>query len=217
MNNVKLYTAAGGMEVCYLKDLPDKITVNKVFQDRIITTKLGDPNKYCNLGKMDPMWPEAAILREEHKLNQFYKMDNMELIHKNHLYYDEHPVFNAQKITIINEFKTMLAKKNPFAFIKDLNLQKIDELSTEYAMKFGDNYLIGVEARLSEFQKFFSIINIDDLKFYMAEFKDIASDSTIYKGKLVNVNPDNWICYRYENLVYLKELSQMEYRVGVYT
>lgn len=43
------------------------------------------------------------------------------------------------------------------------------------------------------------------------EFEDMASDSTIYMGKLINTNPDNWICYRYENLMYLNELNSMNY------
>lgn len=211
MKNLNIYITAGGMKITYLVDLPDKIVRKKVNSQIIRVPRLGDPDKYCFNGKSDPLWPEASIIEETYKLNPFYRSHNVELMHyKNHPY-EYQPTYLAEKQKIITEFKTMLAKKNPFAFIKDLNLEKINELSNEYAQKFGDSNLIGVEANLSQYQKFFSIINLNDLVFYMAEFKHITSDSTIYKGKLINTNPDNWICYRYENLMYLNELNSMNY------
>jgi len=211
MNKINIYTAAGGMEICYLMDLPDKIARNKIQNGRLIVPSI----KKSNAGVLynENPWEiiSQQITQAEYKLNEFYRQNAMEQVDYKRHYLEDQPIYKAEKNQILLEFKTMLAKKTPFAFIKDLNLKKIDELSNEYAIKFGDNDFIGVEANLSPYQKFFSIINLSDLIFYMVEFKDITSDSTIYKGKLINVNPDNWICYRYENLEYLKELNQLNY------
>lgn len=215
MNNLTIYTAAGGMQICYLKDLPDKIAMQKVSNTLVVVPEIKTQNygQWFYQNDKEILIPEQQITQSEYKLTQFYEVNELDQFHRERFgrYIEDRPEYLAQKSTIIQEFKTMLAKKTPFAFIKDLDLKKIDELSSEYAIKFGHDDFIGVEANLSPYQKFFSIIRLDDLRFYMAECKSMDRCSTVYMEKLINANPNNWICYRYENLEYLKELNQLKY------
>lgn len=113
-----------------------------------------------------------------------------------------HNFSNIEITSIIHKLREQLKPD----FIKDLTLEAINNLSTKYAINTGRDDFIGIETKLSSYQKFFSIISPEDLKFFMSDkIRMEHSDYVVYFGKLVCLN--DWVMYRYENLEYLNELS----------
>lgn len=209
MENLVLYTTLGGMKIVYLKNLSDHI-ITEVVPQTFIRVLQKIESFSVNWNPSIPSMPQSTISCKDYELEQFLQISNRELMRYDNVSYIEleRKKELAKAQTIMNEFKIMVAQKKPDEFIKDLTLEAINDLSNKYAQNFGLDDFIGIETNLSPYQKFFSIISPEDLRFYMTDkIRQQHNDSIIFMGKLICLNPKGWVMYRYENLEYLNELS----------
>jgi hypothetical protein len=211
-NKVTLYTSAGGMDIIYLPEFGRRVARHQINQDRIEVSR--HPNEQL-FGTVDfEKLPVPAIsTKEAFTLTKFHTISEMEMVRTMSRSVISEQLYEVSSARIGEEFKIMVAKRNPDFFIKDLNLAAIEELSNKYMENFGGD-ACGIEVRLSAYQKFFAIADPADFMFYQTQYRQIAENSTAFSGKLVDLKPNKWVMGRYENLEYLKELSASQRYVG---
>lgn len=123
----------------------------------------------------------------------------------------KHYITNYISTQIINEFNIMVAKKTPNDVVKENDINQIQELSIKYAIIGGQDSM-GIEHQLSKYQRYFSLADPRDFKFFFTQSKDYKSDSTKLSGKLINIYPEKWFMIRYQDSTFRNDmLSKMRY------
>lgn len=116
---------------------------------------------------------------------------------------------------IDKEFKPLVAKKSPGFLAKDLTIEKIADLSYEYAQNFGCSDICAFEYNLSPYQKFFILGSYSAFKVYTTEiYLNQCHMKRMFEfqthGAFVELNPNHWVVGRYEERTYLKEMASQE-------
>lgn len=220
IKDMVLWTCSGGMKIVYLSQFA-KMIPHEIMQSEFCSTArlknngpaLWDPRSFSEM----PEPQEATFERMDFKLNTFHQIteyDKLKAQHnRNGFSGFREQISDAAFKRIEDEFKVMVAQRQPTFFMKDLSMENVEKLSEEYAKQMGAD-ACGVNIQLSPYQKFFVIIDPSDLKFYLAEVqRHVISQPgpvTEYLGKLVDLRPDKWQMGRYEDLTYIKELSAMQ-------
>lgn len=217
----QLYTAGGPLKLVYLPHFVNCIAIEKMndFVGNIVyATKLKQRVGVFNDFEFhEPAYVDYQRMSVEPK--QFMQITGMEIAHLLNRHtstlHQRKQVIEALladdiKQAICDEFKIIVAKTNPTFFLKDLNIQSIQDLANKYYMEFGDDNAYGIEMSLSPFQKYFIICSDSDFKFHYTYYNEMSTDSVSAEGALINYNPTRFIMGRYENLVYMKELSAMQ-------
>lgn len=197
--NLQLHTYGGRMDLIYLKDFPDKVTRAIMTDDgRYLSYPVSNGN---TISKVDVELKHYYSITGAH-MNQLKYISNV----RDHL---ESTIYLASNTEIINSMKTLTANTMPTFFLKDLDMNAINNLSKEHLMEYGDGDAVGIHIELSTSQKFFVICFPDDFKFHYSQVRDANRDHVHFRGALINYKPRKFIMGRYENLEYLKELSAM--------
>lgn len=213
--NLVLYTCMGGLKLTYLQNLADYFVINKSESDLV---------SYASTGRMPqvmsyiPGFPAAESVheRKDIKLKEIASISNIQLVNfLGNLYELKMDVCRQgiQKL-VADRFKTLVAHKRPDFFVKDLNIQTINDLTERYIGKNYDTDAIGVHIDLGPNQKFFLIIDPNDFVVFLHETRRIDKDDTAFMAELVDTKGGRWVMGRYENLEYLKELTAMQMRTG---
>ncbi len=220
IQDVVLWTCSGGMKIVYLNQFA-KMIPHEIMQSEFCSTArmknsgpaFWDPRSLAEM----PGPQEASFERHDFQLKTFHQITdydkrvaNGRLDGYSRLFREQ--VQEASFKRIEEEFKVMVAQRNPTFFMKDLSIENVEKLAEEFAKNMGGD-ACGVNVQLSPYQKFFVIIDPSDMKFYAAQVeRHLISQPgpvTEYLGKLVDLRPDKWQMGRYEDLTYMKELSAM--------
>lgn len=199
--NLQLHTYGSRMDLIYLKDFPDKIARK---QEEFVGTHL-----------VYPIMDGRTIIQMKAHLKGYYSIPAThmksikELNSSNAQYLLEQQLYMASSQQIFHEMKTMTANAMPTFFLKDLDMDAINNLSKEHLMEYGASDAVGIHIELSKTQKFFVICCPEDFKFHFYKFHEYSRDYIQFSGVLINYKPRKFIMGRYENLEYLKELSAM--------
>lgn len=225
IQDMVLWTCSGGMKIVYLSQFA-KMIKHAVVQQPIVDVAYGEvPERaFWDHEKNSEfvMPPVAAFKRETHELKPFYQIEADILARRSHESGIATHMMREQAqekafSRIEEEFKIMVAQRQPTFFMKDLSMENVEKLSEEYAKQMG-NDACGVNISLSPYQKFFVIIDPNDLCFYQTMIQrhtiSHAGPVTEFLGKLIDLRPDKWQMGRYEDLTYVKELSAMRMYQG---
>lgn len=211
---MQLYTCAGGMRLIYLKDFPQMVARQMIGTENVeIARMTGMP--YASLNVDEARIVEQQVEKLSYKLPEILEVSHSKLVTwsqgtKELMLREE--LDRAVNQAITQEFKIMVAQKTPDFFIKDMNLEAIENLSNKYMENFGDSSMLGMELRLSPYQKFFAVTSAEYYKFYIHQVQDMSRLGQVFQGKLIDFYPNKWVMGRYENMEYLKELSAMSAR-----
>lgn len=201
-----MHTVNGTMKLIYLKDFPSHVVRESVGCNFVnyATQKHTPDNFFSELTDITL----SSLINHEIHLDKQVLISGQDLI-KYRKGQKEFLIHSVQNKLILDDFKVMIAQKEPTLFLKDLSLHAIEELNNNLAMNGMTGDVLGIEVRLSEWQKFFVVCNIEDMKFYFNETRPIHMDGIQINGKLVNLKPHIMVMARYENLVYLNESNAM--------
>lgn len=215
-----LWTCSGGMKIVYPREFA-KMIPHQVMQSPHIEVAMQKKAFWdfeAGAEFVHGLPPiDASFERVSHELQVFHQIteyDKMKAQHqRNGFMQFREQIQDAAFKRIEEEFRIMVAKREPTFFMKDLSMENVEKLSEEYAKQMGSD-ACGVNIQLSPYQKFFVIIDPSDLMFYSAEVTrhrvDLPGPVQEYLGKLVDLRPDKWQMGRYEDLTYMKELSAMQ-------
>jgi hypothetical protein len=209
------------MKIIYLSQFA-KMMRHNVVQQPIVDVAMGeqprafwDPTSNSEFS-LPPM--EASFRRETHELKTFYEITRDQMMSKRYESDAMTHMMRAQMQEqafkqIEEEFKIMVAKRNPTFFMKDLSMENVEKLSEEYAKQMG-NDACGVQIQLSPYQKFFVIADPNDFVFYVCQVEKYRIDQPApvieVMGKLVDLRPDKWKMGRYEDSTYIRELFAIQ-------
>lgn len=118
--------------------------------------------------------------------------------------------YNQMNALIYQELFPIIAKKNVDFHQKDLSIKSIEDLSMKYLEQGGNSgSLYGVLFNLSKYQKFFLLASLEDFNAYFTEAShNMSSDSLCIRGALANLRPELLFIGRYEESIYLNEMSK---------
>ena len=212
MNNLTLYTCAGGLQVINLPQFAPRVAWQIIDQHRVSVPIQTFSPAAASFGEMpDPF--EVALKRADYDLKPFLKVSYaMQMVAK-----EEHKremLFNYGCKFITEEFKILVAQKTPEFFLKDLNMESIEELAVQYASAMGDSDPLGVQINLGKYQRFFVICNSYDFKFFCCESQDLQRGGHHAMGKLVNINPSKVIMGRYENSTFMTQITAQQMQMN---
>lgn len=205
---MEIFTCAGGMKLIYLNQFPDLVEIYKIDEDRIVIPFQDEINYGVTFDAeiQMPASPRSKIQQKIIELDKEIQISGTQLRISNEINF-QYLLEEAVHKLIIEDFKLLVAKKDPEFFLKDLNMNAINDLSTKYAQEGGYNNCYGIHIELGPYQKFFVVVDIEDFKFYYSQWREMNRDAITIKGKLINMRPNRLIMGRYENLEYLKELN----------
>lgn len=202
MSILKFQTPAGECNIIYLKDFPQRIAITKV-NGLTVHYPTYDDTQNC-IGKN---FNESAMPRIKNNIATLDMKISITGIEKRQLEYNE-VLYYRRKEAIIEDMKIMIGQTTPTIFVKDLNLDVIQNLSTEYAKNCYSGDVIGLHADLGPYSKFFCIFDDNEFRWYETEpYMEAHRDASVFLGKLVNLYPNRFFMARYENLEYLKEMN----------
>lgn len=220
IQDVVLWTCSGGMKIVYLNQFSKMIPHQVMNSPHIEVARNRHPPELWTMNEMRDSFNlppiDATFERVSHELKTFHQITDYDKraaqhVQRGFMQFREQ-IQDAAFKRIEEEFKVMVAQRQPTFFMKDLSIENVEKLSEEYAKNMGSD-ACGVNVQLSPYQKFFVIIDPSDLMFYSAEVQrhrvDLPGPVTEYLGKLVDLRPEKWQMGRYEDLTYMKELSAM--------
>lgn len=208
----QLYTAGGPLSLVYLP----------YFADSIARVQIQDGSNYIHYPVMntrpgvytDFECTQPVIESHHVEPKPFMTITNYQIMMaaKSHnptamSYMVEALLEPGIKQAIMDEFKIIVAKTTPAFFLKDLNMDAMQDLANKYYMEFGDDGAFGIEMSLSPYQKYFIICSDKNFKFHYHHYREFGRDAVVARGALINYAPTKFIMGRYENLEYMKELS----------
>jgi len=216
-NQVQMYTTSGRMQVIYPKDFP--MMVKRVIANSNSIEIIEQHPSYANPNIVMDQLPnetESSFVRKTLELKEYCTIGLMDLTGTNSGALLQNTLdvksIKAENAKVFNDFKLMVANKKPELFVKDLSLESIEQLSKQYMMGYGGEDPYGMEIFLGRYQKFFVMFSTDYLEFFKANFQDFSRNCMILKGQLVNIKPSSIVLARYEDSVFMKELSINTYR-----
>lgn len=203
-----MHTVNGKMELIYMNDFP-----NYVVREKVQTNTISYATQNHNPGSFDDfvdVMSKTTFVRHDIVLDNHVLVTSRDMMATRKPDYQNRAILEAQNKLILDDFKVMIAQKEPTYFLKDLNLESIEKLNFELARNGMSGQVLGVQVQLSEWQKFFVICNIEDMKFYFNERLLEHMDGMKVYGKLINLKPNMLVMARYENLIYLNEITAVQ-------
>lgn len=112
---------------------------------------------------------------------------------------------------------SIISKRKPEFFKKDLDTDSIWELCNKYLENFGSPDLVAFNARLGTNQKFFIITDEEAIQAFMSRDHSAYRAPGEYNKMQISIGlkmaveeiiPNKWVSGRYEEQTYLRELAQ---------
>lgn len=229
MNNLILTTSAGqiqvGNELDFYKSLTHNVVNTRTVSVPVISNIDRGVKPVDTLFESQPYNYGGDLITEKrfelkdvtHEVSRRDLYDLNAPVNHNDLHsflqrYADHKLQDKITKMISDDFKIMVAKKQPTFFTKDLTLDNIQDLAMEHIKNYSTSGLIAFPYNISKYQKFFVLANPEAFALYKTETQimarvEMATHEAIALARFCEIRPEKWCIGRYENLEYLKELQ----------